>query len=565
MIVRSCFLALLVLALSAGTYAEAKEPPPRFSQRWVWVMSNLLLDQQADFVVGLIERAAAAGYNGLVLSDYKMNFLGRMGPAYFKNVARVRAAADRHHLEIIPCVFPIGYSDGLLSHDPNLAEGLPVKDAPFRVKGGEAFLVPDPAAHLRNGGFEEVKGDKFAGFSFQDDPGKVTFADRDVVHGGSVACRIQDIKQGASGNGRVIQRVKVRPHACYRLACWVKTRDFRPAAFKLAALGKRPLTFHEVRLKPTEDWRLVETAFNSLEETEVGIYAGQWGGGTGSLWLDDLSLEELALVNVLRRDGCPLVVASADGQTVYEEGKDFEPVRDPRLAKVPYSGGFDFHHQGATLRLTAGSRIKDGDRLRVSWYHLVVTHEHQVTCCLTEPRIDELLRDQARRVNALLQPKTFFMGHDEIRVANWCRTCQAAGKTPGQLLANNVQRCVAILKEVNPRAQVVVWSDMFDPNHNAVKNYYLVNGPLDGSWDGLPRDVIVANWNGRKAAASLKWFAGRGHTQVMAGYYDSDLGSFQRWAGAAQGISGVTGFMYTTWQRRYDDLEAFGKAMREAR
>src|SRR5258707_6694178 len=47
-------------------------------------------------------------------------------------------------------------------------------------------------------------------------------------------------------------------------------------------------------------------------------------------------------------------------------------------------------------------------------------------------------------------PATFFMSHDEIRVAGWCRACQSSGQTPGQLLAANARRCVEILKEINP-------------------------------------------------------------------------------------------------------------------
>jgi hypothetical protein len=36
------------------------------------------------------------------------------------------------------------------------------------------------------------------------------------------------------------------------------------------------------------------------------------------------------------------------------------------------------------------------------------------------------------------------MSHDEIRVANWCAACESANLTPGQLLADNVKRCIAI-------------------------------------------------------------------------------------------------------------------------
>ena len=74
--------------------------------------------------------------------------------------------------------------------------------------------------------------------------------------------------------------------------------------------------------------------------------------------------------------------------------------------------------------------------------------------------------------------------------------------------------------------------------------------------------MTIANWNGGKAAASLKWFADRGHTQVIAGYYDgNNLDNFQKWTTAAKDVPKVTGFMYTTWRHKYDHLEAYGKAM----
>ncbi len=563
-IASSFLFALLALAPAAGRGAG---PEPRYEERWFYAPFNLLVNQNADELIGLIRRAGKSGYNGMLLADYKLNILGRMPPEYFRNVASVRKEADAAGIEIIPSVFPIGYSDGLLAHDPNLAEGVPVVDAPFIVQGDEAILAAGPAGPLVNGGLEQTRGDKFAGFSFQDDPGRATLADRDVSHGGKVSCRMQDIaKNSSTGNCRLVQQVKVRPHACYRFSCWVKTRDLHPTGgFQLLALGAGKahpqLTFYEGNPKPTQDWSRVDVVFNSLDQDRVTLYVGQWGGGKGTLWVDDLALEELALVNVLRRPGCPLTVRGADGDTVYEEGKDYLPVRDEKLGQVPYAGEYSFDHAGAALRLAPGSRIKDGDRLRVSWYHPVITQGFQVMCCLTEPKVYDLLRDQARRVNDLFHPKTFFMSHDEIRVANWCRACQDRHKTPGALLAENARRCVAILKEVSPEARVVVWSDMFDPYHNAVDHYYLVNGTLAGSWKGLPKDVVIANWNGGKAKESLKWFADGGHPQIIAGYYDAGMGNFQRWDAAARGVPGVRGFLYTTWQHKYDDLEAYGKAM----
>jgi hypothetical protein len=531
-------------------------------------MSNLLVDKNTDEVIALVDRAGKSGYNGIVLADYKLNLLGDMPRTYFRNVSRVKKAATANGLEVIPAIFPIGYSSGLLRHDPNLAEGLPVKKALFEVKGGEARLIPNSGPVLKNGDLEEVRGDRFLGFSYQDNPGKATFADREVVHHGKVSCRMQDVGQHSPhGHGRLNQAVRVKPNTCYRYSAWIKTRNLQPArGFQLLVLasgqkGSQALTFYEGRLKPTQDWTRVEVIFNSLDHTEVLLYAGLWGGKKGTLWLDELNLEEMGLVNVLRRPGCPLTVASADGKRVYIEGRDFEPIRDPRLGQTPWPGEYTFDHPGASLRLTPSSNIQEGERLHVSWYHPIIIHESQVMCCLSDPKVTDLLRDQVRRVQDLLQPKTILMSHDEIRVAGWCASCQATGKTPGQLLADNLRTCVALIRAVNSQARILVWSDMFDPHHNAVDQYYLVNGTFKGSWEGLPPEVVVVNWNLGKAAESLKWFADRGHAQILAGYYDEDIGNFRRWDTATRAVPRILGFMYTTWQHKFDHLEEYGKAM----
>jgi hypothetical protein len=103
---------------------------------------------------------------------------------------------------------------------------------------------------------------------------------------------------------------------------------------------------------------------------------------------------------------------------------------------------------------------------------------------------------------------------------------------------------------------------MFDPQQNAVDGYYLVRGSLAGSWDGLGRDVVVVNWNGGHAASSLAFFAGKGHPQVWAGYYDTPPGDIARVLPQLARTRGAFAVLYATWQDRYDDLEAFARAVR---
>jgi hypothetical protein len=100
---------------------------------------------------------------------------------------------------------------------------------------------------------------------------------------------------------------------------------------------------------------------------------------------------------------------------------------------------------------------------------------------------------------------------------------------------------------------------MFDPFHNARKDFYLVNGDLAGSWEGLDKDVVIVNWNSGRPAESLPWFADLGHDQVLAGYYDGPVASIAEWLKAADKLPRQPGAMYTTWQQQYDDLEEFAQ------
>src|SRR6185436_414726 len=111
-------------------------------------------------------RAAKAGYTHVLLADSKFSRLSEMDSRYFKNVERTKRIAADLKLAIVPAVFSIGYSNDLLSRNPSLAEGLPVKEAPFVVKDGVATLEHDPAVRFNTKfGFvaESVKLDSAAG------------------------------------------------------------------------------------------------------------------------------------------------------------------------------------------------------------------------------------------------------------------------------------------------------------------------------------------------------------------------------------------------------------------
>lgn len=527
-----------------------------WEDRFVWVFGwNLERDADVAEVTTVLQTAGRHGFNGAVVS-FGLDTLCRKSPAFFDRLAAIQQVCNTHGLELIPAVFSIGYGGGFLAHNLHLAEGLPVSNALFKVQGCEARYVPDTTPQLRNGDFETFEGHRFAHFAFHDQPGLVSFADTNDFHSGRASMRLENFRANPHGHGRVMQEVTVQPYRCYRVHLWVKTRDLQPtSAFRCLALaGDQELAPRTFGLPATTDWRPLSFVFNSLQHTRVRLYAGLWGGQSGQVWLDDWTLEDAGPANVLRRPGTPVVVQSEDGQTLFEEGRDYAPMVCPDFN--PWRGD----SRPAILRLLPQSRIRDGDRLRVSWYHSLLIHDSQITVCMAEPEVDRILDHEARLLMERLRPRRVFLNMDEVRMGGTCAAC--AGKDMARLLGDCVRRQITALRRYRTDLQVYVWSDMFDPHHNARPGYYLVRGDFTGSWKHLPRDVVVAVWGGEPRPESLQFFAREGFATLVACYYDAeDLRDVQGWVEATRSASGVRGFMYTPWTRKYRLLPDFARLL----
>lgn len=544
--------ALLFACISVVSgLAAANET--EYQDRFVWVFGwGLGRDSDVDEVNRVLQSAAESGCNGAVVS-FGLDSLCKRPPEYFRRLKAVQETCRRLNLELIPSVFSVGYGGGVLGHNRYLAEGLPVKDALFTVQGDRAVLEPDPAVAIVNGGFEDFSGNRLRGYNFHDQPGEVSFADTQVFHQGKASLRMENFTSNPHGHGRVMQEVAVHPYRCYRVTCWVKTERLTPrGAFRIQVLaGNRTLAPLEFGIPETADWTKCTFVFNSLQFDRVRLYAGVWGGRGGHFWLDDWSIEEIGPLNVLRRPGTPVTVHAEDG-TAYQEGRDYLPLEDS--AYSPYR----VDREAPALRLTENSRIRTGQRLRVGWYHSQKIHDSQITVCMGEPELYEIFDHEAALLAQHLQPKKVLLNMDEIRMGGTCEACR--GRDMAELLGECVRRQVESLRRYNPGVEVYIWSDMFDPNHNAHGDYYLVEGDFTGSWKYVPKDVIMAVWGGTPRPESLKFFAEQGFRMLIACYYDAnDLEDVKGWMQDARDLPGIRGFMYTPWTKRYDLLPEFGR------
>jgi hypothetical protein len=542
-------LLSLILVLLAFKLPAAQ----LYSDRFVWVFGwSLSKDSDVAEITRLLETAHDHGFNGAVVS-FGLETLATRPADYLRRLDEILRACERTHLEVIPAVFSVGYGGGLLSQNPNLAEGLLVENAPFLARGDEARFAPTNSAQLLNGGFEDFSGNTLKNFKFQDQPGEISFVDTEIRRIGRAALRLENFTANPYGHGRIMQEVKVQPHRCYRLTIWVKTQDLRPAtAFRLLVLGdNRDLAPRQFNLPSSSDWRKVTMLFNSLGYDKVKLYAGLWDGKSGKIWLDDWNLEEVGPVNVLHRPGTPVMVRSEDGQITYTEGADYAPLQDPQLSPWHDDG------EALALKLLPHSRIHDGERLRLSWYHSMLVNDSQVTVCMAEPALYELMDREAKVLAERVHPRRVLLNMDEIRMGGTCQACR--GRNMGELLGECITREAAIFRRYIPKAQIYVWSDMLDPNHNAHGNYYLVDGDFAGSWQHVPKDLVMAVWGGKPREASLRFFSQQGFQTLVACYYDADnLDDVKSWLALAHDVQGVRGFMYTPWLQKYSLLPAFG-------
>jgi len=495
---------------------------------WLYYPTNLLPKDNVDRLEQLWRRAAADGYTKVLLADSKFSRLRELPRDYFDNCVRVKQIARELHIEIVPAEFPIGYSNDVLSQDPNLAEGLPVKDTPFVVHGGEARCQPDVRVELN----------------------KLAFKD-DVVRVEAGVATVRDNPE----NARLVYKLMVPEFRGYHVSVQIQTRNYTGDPQIVPLAGGRTLNYQSIHVKRTQDWLRYDIVFDSLDNNEVLLYFGDWGAAKGTLQWKDWRIEEVGLLNVLRRSGTPCVVKAEDGKQ-YVEQKDYQRIEDPRMGNVPYAGEYEAWHDPPPIK----TNLPEGTRLRVSWYYPPIVYDGQVAGCISDPKFKDLLADQSRRMKQLWGANGYMMSFDEFRCCNWDQSCQERRETPGQMLAESLRECTRL---VGPQ-QAYVWNDMFDPYHNAVKGpYYLVNGAWLGSWEGLDQHVIVMNWNYGKRDQSLKIFADRGNRQVICGYYDNDLSQWKDWLRSAARVKGVVGYMYTTWQNNYDHLEEFAKLSRQ--
>lgn len=551
-----------LFGLSTFGYTQTGQP-----ELWWWQGTEASSPSNVAAIEASINQAISYGYTGVAF--YEQSFTLMNSPNWTAQqtvyLQEVVTYARSKGLKTIVLAAPYGYSDNALATNLNWAEGQHVTGSQFTVNASKTQLVPvNSFSGLANPGFESGMS---AWFNIGDPNLGI---DTTTFHSGTASGVITN----ATGNARFYQVLNVTPWRQYHVRYWMKTQSFSGDAMISVYDASSGLSLYSIPIEPpaTQDWTELDFIFNSRSTTQPALYFGVWGGSTGTVWFDDLYMEETSLVYVLRRPGTPLSIYSATNPAmVYQEGLDVNAISDPVISRN--AGYTNQYHAPTTVTLPSTTRLAAGQTVAIDYYAVEpILPEGDVGMCLTDTGPQGWLQDNARALTSAFSSSGtgYMLSYDEMRHMNSCATCKAKNMTPGQLLAWHMGQTYNLFQSLAPGAQMYAWSDMFDPFHNAVPDYYYVEGNIAGSWAGLPPKITIMNWNLWNLTNSLTWFSGLNsqqptpYRQIIAGYYDSGDGNAaaNQELAAAQGIPGVAGLMYVTWGGDYSQLQAFANAVK---
>ena len=514
---------LTALALAAGC-GKLAAGDAATRECWVWQRNRLTNDGDYAKATNIVARAAKAGYNAMVLSAGEDTY---WQAERRERVRRLDGYMKSLGMELIPCIWSMGYGGTVTYVDADTIESTPNRGLRFKVNGTAAKFVPDTV--------------------------ETGFEGRTLTN--SLSLKLTG---------------KVKPYRTYVFKCRCRTEKIDPVKY-YAVRGniyhgvKKEQELYDFPVTATQDWKWYYWEFNtySTDELTLAVYINRSHMTSGTCWFDSLSVEERPFTRChTTEDGMKPVVRSAATGRTYVAGKDYRPF--PKTKSVHDA-------KPIAVELLPGSAISDGEELLVDCHVPAIEGAKQFSVCPSASALKAYRRKTARDIDTLFHPRRWFFTVDEWRVANRCDKCRARQVSPGQLMGESVAEMAAIVREVNPQAEVCAWADMFCPLENAGRNpYYCVDGSIVDSWKYVPKDLIMVPWmNGRKDVESTNWLMEHGFRCIAGGYYNyPDLSRDITWRDGCKGNPKFLGMMFTTWggswgDGGYDKLEEYARMVHE--
>ena len=549
-------LALTLFAVAALSVSPVRADAPHL---WLHYARSCTNPKQLAEGKKFVDLAAAHGLNGMLVGN--VDDLFRQSQSARDNVRALKLYGDQKGVKIIPSLW--GTSPGDMTYStPSLHETIALKGMPFEAQGGR-IVHRKSATPIRNASLKEYDLEKnvFAGWSAEH-PGVGSFVEPDGGHDGKPAVRFEPARaKDKYRHSRFMQKVTLEPRRRYRFSGWFRGEDadryFHPMRISVGVdNGKdKPMTFSSSGRnvpKGDLDWHQLSVSFTAGETGTIYLYAGSWSMTDGRFWLSDFALEEIGITELSMRKSAPRRLRNAATGVVYAEGKDWTVA--PRK-----------HGEEVVLELAKGSAIKSGDQLLFDCF--IVARggpKSNSSTCMSDPQLYAWLEKSARTIAEVLEPEVWMLGIDEIMAGGTCELCKTSKKDLAHILGECTTKMRDIIRRETPNAEIFVWSDMYDPYHNANVRLGACRGTFEGVGDLIPKDVGMMLWYGEKVDKSAPYFAERGHCLMGSICCDGKdvAGAVRKWKNGLSAYPGLRGFMYTTWINEYSKIDTFVRELK---
>jgi len=141
---------------------------------------------------------------------------------------------------------------------------------------------PPVANGLAQGWFNNTWGECETAFSL----------DADRSHSGKTCQKIECVRR-VGGASQFLQPLKIEAGRVYRVKLWVRAEGNVPSVGACLRQSPEPYRHHvEGAIEPGKDWELLEFEGLTLDaEDQAGLYIWFEADGTGTVWVDDASVE----------------------------------------------------------------------------------------------------------------------------------------------------------------------------------------------------------------------------------------------------------------------------------
>jgi len=515
-----------------------------------------ILIHDFDKVKAALDKIHSLGINTVIL--HNKHFFDLDDDFYREKVKDIFNYAQSLGMELIPELQSFGAAEYILKKYPQAAEGISAQDEEFKFVKDAALPVIPAEIKIKNSGFEQGK----AGWVF----GKDWQLDIDC-HSGKYAAKI-DFIGNAKRRSSMLKSAeyKAKGNSIYSLQFYARSQinAGSPPAVRVVELTRdsRWITQHFLYIN-SEEWQYKELNFKTSRQCEkLYIYANVWEGSARA-WLDDIRLLRLdsALINIIISDQVKPVIVSSDTKEIFRENEDYG-ITGPQLS-FPYPGN------SAPFKISRipGGKIKNGQRVRVSYDYvvrLVSFADWSIPYCPFEPQTYAVMEKTIKNVIEMLNPDFISLGHDEIRGLNRDMRCRRQHMSNAEVLAYDINRLDAIIKKYSKTTRMLVWDDMFNPWHNAKKDYQLEFGGVQGetasALDKIYKDVIFLIWWGddkdwlSKMKNSPDFFEKKGFDYFVVG--SKTKKNLKGWSGIVKNKKRCLGIFTTTWDGIENNIQA---------